>query len=99
MSDKSGIAWTDATWNPVAGCKPVSAGCLNCYAATMARRLEAMGHKAYAPRDVDCQECEGTGRDADTGTCEFCSLGRRTMRIAEVRGGRAVFTGVMEWPA
>ncbi len=37
----SGIEWTDTTWNPVVGCTPVSPGCLNCYAATMARRLEA----------------------------------------------------------
>lgn len=36
------IEWTDATWNPVAGCSIVSAGCSNCYAMEMARRLEAM---------------------------------------------------------
>ena len=27
MGDKTGIAWTDATWNPVTGCSKVSAGC------------------------------------------------------------------------
>lgn len=27
MGDKSGISWTDATWNPVVGCSRVSAGC------------------------------------------------------------------------
>jgi protein gp37 len=32
MGDKSGIEWTDATWNPVTGCTKVSAGCKNCYA-------------------------------------------------------------------
>lgn len=48
MGDKSGIEWTDATWNPVAGCAPVSPGCLNCYAATMAGRLERMGQEKYA---------------------------------------------------
>jgi len=37
------IEWTDATWNPVAGCSIVSAGCTNCYAMEMARRLDAMG--------------------------------------------------------
>ncbi|MDE0345712.1 MAG: DUF5131 family protein [Boseongicola sp.] len=36
------IEWTDATWNPVAGCSIVKAGCTNCYAMEMARRLEAM---------------------------------------------------------
>lgn len=43
----SKIEWTEKTWNPLAGCTPVSAGCLNCYAATMARRLEAMGQSKY----------------------------------------------------
>lgn len=42
------IEWTDATWNPVAGCSVVSPGCTNCYAMEMARRLEAMGVSKYA---------------------------------------------------
>ncbi len=29
----TGISWTNSTWNPWVGCKPVSAGCDNCYAA------------------------------------------------------------------
>lgn len=41
------IEWTDATWNPVAGCAILSAGCTNCYAMEMARRLEAMGVAKY----------------------------------------------------
>jgi protein gp37 len=47
MSTASGIEWTDVTWNPVVGCTPVSPGCLNCYAATMSRRLEGMGRPEY----------------------------------------------------
>jgi protein gp37 len=46
MANNSGIEWTEATWNPVAGCTPVSPGCLNCYAARMALRLGAMPHKS-----------------------------------------------------
>jgi protein gp37 len=42
------IEWTDATWNPVAGCTIVSAGCTNCYAMEMAKRLEAMHVEKYA---------------------------------------------------
>lgn len=42
------ISWTDKTWNPVAGCQVVSAGCRNCYAMKMAARLEAMGQPKYA---------------------------------------------------
>lgn len=41
------IEWTDATWNPIAGCTIVSAGCTHCYAMEMARRLEAMGVAKY----------------------------------------------------
>lgn len=36
---KTGIEWTDVTWNPVTGCTRVSSGCDNCYAATLANRL------------------------------------------------------------
>ena len=43
MSDRSGIEWTDATWSPVRGCTPVSAGCANCYAARMAHRFSGPG--------------------------------------------------------
>lgn len=42
------IEWTDATWNPVAGCSIVSSGCTNCYAMEMARRLEAMKIEKYS---------------------------------------------------
>lgn len=41
------IEWTDATWNPVAGCSIQSAGCTHCYAMQMAKRLEAMGMEKY----------------------------------------------------
>jgi protein gp37 len=33
------IEWTDESWNPITGCRPISEGCLNCYARRMARRL------------------------------------------------------------
>lgn len=42
------IEWTDATWNPVAGCSVMSAGCTNCYAMRMAARLDAMGLEKYS---------------------------------------------------
>ena len=47
MSNGSPIEWTEATWNPVAGCTVVSPGCTNCYAMRMAARLEAMGQMKY----------------------------------------------------
>lgn len=36
MGDTSHIQWTDATWNPIAGCSVVSPGCTNCYAMRQA---------------------------------------------------------------
>ena len=45
---ESDIEWTDATWNPVAGCRIVSPGCTNCYAMRMAARLQAMGMAKYS---------------------------------------------------
>lgn len=44
---KSHIEWTEATWNPTTGCTKVSEGCRHCYAATMAKRLHAMGQPRY----------------------------------------------------
>ncbi len=41
------IEWTEQTWNPTAGCTKISAGCRNCYAETMAIRLQAMGVEGY----------------------------------------------------
>lgn len=43
MSAKTGIEWTDATWNPVVGCQKVSEGCRNCYA----KDLHDLRHKAF----------------------------------------------------
>lgn len=45
---ETSIEWTDATWNPVAGCTVLTAGCTNCYAMRMAARLDAMGVNKYA---------------------------------------------------
>jgi protein gp37 len=47
VADRSRIEWTGATWNPTTGCDRVSAGCDNCYALTLAKRLKAMGTAKY----------------------------------------------------
>jgi protein gp37 len=44
---ETSIEWTDATWNPVAGCTVISPGCTNCYAMRMAARLDAMSVEKY----------------------------------------------------
>lgn len=47
MSSGTGIEWTSITWNPTTGCDKISAGCENCYAMTLAKRLKAMGQVKY----------------------------------------------------
>lgn len=47
MADRSAIEWTQATWNPTTGCDRLSAGCDNCYALTLAARLQRMGSAKY----------------------------------------------------
>ncbi len=38
MAEKTGIKWTDSTFNPWCGCAKVSAGCDNCYAEALDHR-------------------------------------------------------------
>lgn len=53
MSDQSKIEWTDATWNPVRGCRKVSPGCTHCYAETFAERFRGVpGHPYEQGFDV-----------------------------------------------
>lgn len=47
VATKTGIEWTEVTWNPTTGCDRVSAGCDNCYALALAKRLKAMGSAKY----------------------------------------------------
>jgi len=47
VADNSSIEWTEATWNPTTGCDRISAGCDNCYALTLSKRLKAMGSAKY----------------------------------------------------
>lgn len=47
MGAKTGIEWTDSTWNPVRGCSRVSEGCRHCYAEGMAARFSGDG-QAYS---------------------------------------------------
>ncbi len=56
MSSQSKIEWTEATWNPVRGCKKISPGCTHCYAETFAERFRGVpGHpyeRGFDPRLV-----------------------------------------------
>ena len=59
MSTRSGIEWTETTWNPVTGCSKISHGCTHCYAERMAARLQAMGVSKYR-QGFDVAVHEGT---------------------------------------
>jgi len=37
MGTKTGIEWTNATWNPMTGCTKISTGCDHCYAFVVAQ--------------------------------------------------------------
>lgn len=53
MADKSGIQWTDATWNCVTGCDKVSPGCSYCYAETVADRFWATQYRGIPIVDLN----------------------------------------------
>ena len=39
MSDRTSIPWCDSTWNPLIGCRKLSPGCANCFAAGLNERF------------------------------------------------------------
>jgi protein gp37 len=51
--NKTGIEWTELTWNPLRGCSRVSEGCRNCYAERIAARFNGSkivnGDRAVLP--------------------------------------------------
>ncbi len=53
MSSKSKIEWTDATWNPVTGCTPISPGCAKCYAQRYLHRFKRPKHVVCHPDRLD----------------------------------------------
>jgi protein gp37 len=38
-AERTGIEWTESSWNPVTGCSKVSPGCAHCYAETLSLRF------------------------------------------------------------
>jgi protein gp37 len=48
----TGIDWTEATWNPLQGCSPASAGCANCYAAKLVATRLASVYPGLATKNV-----------------------------------------------
>ncbi len=53
---KTTIEWTDASWNPIVGCSPVSPGCANCYAERLSatRLRNHPDYKGLSERPEGC---------------------------------------------
>ena len=98
MGDKTGISWTDSTWNPATGCSLVSPGCRFCYAKTLSENLRDRGMRKYAngfdftlqPQDLELQDrvmfrevSGGLGSLVEFGFGEFFIL-----RFVAMRCGR-----------
>ncbi len=92
VAGRSEIEWTDATWNPVVGCSPVSAGCRHCYAARMALRLSNLPNATGS-------KYRGTATRAGDGTPVFTGLiklDRRSLSVPRTwRTRRMVFVNSM----
>ncbi len=93
MAQGSTIEWTQATWNPVAGCTPISPGCLNCYAARMALRLQVIGESS------GCAKYIGTAKRAKDGRPVFAGKINLDEKALEVptrwRKPRLIFVNSM----
>lgn len=54
---KNPIGWCDKTWNFITGCTKISAGCQNCYAERMSKRLAGrFGYPKENPFEVTLHE-------------------------------------------
>lgn len=62
----SKIEWTDATWNPIVGCSIVSPGCTNCYAMSMAARIQKMNRTGGSGSDY-VNHYDGTTQSSKAG--------------------------------
>ena len=58
---------TGETWNPIIGCSKISAGCANCYAEKMAKRLASIKSTKYYRAVLDVDEFEPLNWRIDAG--------------------------------
>lgn len=64
MADHSRIEWTEATWNPIAGCSLVSPGCTHCYAMKDAHRLAGNPNPRIAAKYAGTTKIAARGGEA-----------------------------------
>lgn len=72
MGNKTGISWTDSTWNAVSGCTRVSDACRFCYVDWAPNfRVENRHFR------VECPECTGSGICVGCRNGHYCAKGDR----------------------
>lgn len=87
---RSGIEWTNFTWNYWAGCSLHSPGCTNCYAMAMAARIERFGS---APHYAGTTKTAG-GSPVWTGRLTLASEAQRRKPLT-IRPPSRIFTNSM----
>src|SRR5438045_7680773 len=86
------IEWSDETWNPVLGCRRVSAGCTNCYAERAAHRLASNPNPKIAAAYAGLTQITN-GRPAWTGV--FREMPERLDQPLRWRQPKRIFTNSM----
>lgn len=75
MGFNSGIAWTDATFNPWIGCAKVSPGCVNCYAEVLMDTR--YGRVEWGPNGTRVRTSEANWRKPKTWNQQAAKDGRK----------------------
>jgi protein gp37 len=88
---RTGISWTDVTWNYWAGCNVHSPGCTNCYAMSMAARIERFGS---APHYKGTTRTTNSGKATWTGKLALASPAQRRKPVG-IRRPSLIFTNSM----
>lgn len=77
MGEKTGIQWTDRTWNPWQGCARVSPGCDNCY---MFRDMRRFGKNPDVVVRSSAQTFNAPLRWEREASAQYGELGKRIAR-------------------
>jgi protein gp37 len=94
MADRTGIEWTDASWNPVVGCSLVSPGCTNCYAMGQAARIVRCSEGLGRPSTYDGTVETVKGKPVWTGKVALASEATLTQPLRWKRP-RRIFVNSM----
>lgn len=82
MGEQSKIEWTDSTWNPWRGCRPVSPGCENCYAETLVDRFHGKGAFRKRVRSGDATFNAPLKWDLKPWVCDACGAAHGSGALA-----------------